>query len=79
LPERIVGLIDRRPICRHADRYLHGDVMESGLVNTIALDLDTGKIADFGFTVGISLMATTITHRVLGSDAARRRLTGSPR
>ena len=47
----MVALIDRGPICPHAD---------------------------FGFTVGLSLMATTITHRVLVSDAARRRLTGFP-
>ncbi len=46
-------------------------VMEVGLANTTNLDLDTGKIAGFVFTISLSLTAAVITYRALRPTTAK--------
>lgn len=41
-------------------------VMEVGLATTTDQDLDIGKIAGYGFTISLSLVAAIITYRALG-------------
>lgn len=48
-------------------------VMEVGLANMTDMDLDTGKIIGFAFTITLNLMAVVLTYRAIGDGAARRR------
>lgn len=48
--------------------------MEIGLARTTDLDLDTGKIAGFGFTITLSLIAAVITYRALGRSPTHSNL-----